>query len=194
LLKLYDIESVIRAFAMVQERYPEASLRIVGTGDQEANLRKLVETLKLSDVEFLGYVPQEKLPQIYDQCDILLNASLADNFPGSLVEGAATGLVVVSTAVGGIPFIFENNVSAVLVKTGDWQALGNGALRVLSDPVFAASLKAEALKRCQQYDWNNVRRALYRLYGFERELGETAREANGAAGSRGRREAAGEPA
>ena len=194
LLKLYDIESVIRAFAMVQERYPEASLRIVGTGDQEANLRRLVETLKLKDVEFLGYVPQEKLPRIYDQCDILLNASLADNFPGSLVEGAATGLVVVSTAVGGIPYIFENNVSAVLVKAGDWQALGNGALRVLSDPAFAASLKAEALKRCQQYDWKNVRRALYRLYGFERELGETTRDASAVAEPRSRCEAAGEPA
>ncbi len=167
LLKLYDIESVIRAFGMVQALYPEASLKVVGTGDQEGNLRRLVETLNLNNVEFLGYVPQEKLPQIYDRCDILLNGSHADNFPGSLVEAAAAGLVVISTAVGGIPYIFENNVSAVLVKVGDWQALGNGALRVLSAPAFAAGLKAEALKQCQQYDWKNVRRALYRLYGFD---------------------------
>jgi L-malate glycosyltransferase len=169
LLKLYDIESVIRAFGQVQERYPEASLLIVGTGDQENYLRGLVTTLTLKNVDFLGYVPQEDLPAVYDRCDILLNASLADNFPGSLVEAAAAGLVVVSTAVGGIPYIFENGASAILVQAGDWKGLADGALRALADPAFASRLKAAALGRCQSYDWKNVRRVLYRLYGFEQD-------------------------
>lgn len=169
LLKLYDIESVIRAFELVQERYPEASLLIVGTGNQEGYLRGLVAKLALRNVEFLGYVPQENLPAIYDRCDILLNASLADNFPGSLVEAAAAGLVVVSTAVGGIPYIFENGASAILVQPGDWNGLGDGVLRALADHAFAARLRAEALKQCQKFDWKNVRRALYRLYGFEQD-------------------------
>jgi glycosyltransferase involved in cell wall biosynthesis len=139
----------------------------VGTGDQEKYLRGLVSTWKLENVEFLGYVPQEDLPAVYEKCDILLNASLADNFPGSLVEAAAAGLIVVSTGVGGIPFIFENDKNAILVEPGDWAGLAAGALRVLEDPALASRLAKDALKQCQEYDWKNVRRLLYPMYGFE---------------------------
>jgi glycosyltransferase involved in cell wall biosynthesis len=167
LLKLYDIESVIRAFREVQRMYDGASLLIVGTGDQEKYLRGLVEEWNLRNVEFLGYIPQENLPALYDRCDLLLNASLADNFPGSLVEAAASGLAVISTAVGGIPFIFENGKSAILVKAGDWAALAQGVLSVLENPELAERLSTAALRQCQQYDWKNIRRVLYPLYGFD---------------------------
>lgn len=169
LLKLYDIESVVRAFGEVQSRYAEASLLIVGTGDQESYLRNLVSSLELKNVVFRGYVPQRDLPAVYDQCDILLNASRADNFPGSLVEAGAAGLVVVSTGVGGIPYIFENGKSALLVEPGDWKGLAAGVLRVLEDPNLASSLAAEALQQCRKYDWTNVRRLLYPIYGFEND-------------------------
>jgi glycosyltransferase involved in cell wall biosynthesis len=178
LLKLYDIESVIRALREVQQRYAEASLLIVGTGDQENYLRGLVSEWKLRNVEFLGYIPQEKLPAVYDRCDILLNASLADNFPGSLVEAAAAGLVVISTGVGGIPYIFENGKSAILVKPGDWAGLAAGVLRVLEDPALAERLSLEALRQCQQYDWENVRRVLYPMYGFDEYLIDSLRRSD----------------
>lgn len=167
LLKLYDIESVVRAFREVQSRYPDASLLIVGTGDQESHLRTLVSTWNLKNVQFLGYVPQRDLPAVYDRCDILLNASRADNFPGSLVEAAASGLVVISTGVGGIPYIFENGKSALLVEPGDWAGLASGVLQLLEDPDLASRLAKEAYAQCRQYDWQNVRRLLYRIYGFE---------------------------
>ncbi len=172
LLQLYGIESVIRAFREVQQRHAGASLLIVGTGDQEKYLRGLVAEWKLRNVEFLGYIPQERLPEIYDRCDILLNGSLADNFPGSLVEAAACGLVVVSTCAGGIPYIFENDKSAILVNPGDWAGLAAGVLRVLAQPALAARLRAEALRQCRQYEWKNIRRLLYRIYGFAENFGE----------------------
>jgi glycosyltransferase involved in cell wall biosynthesis len=165
--ELYDVESVIRAFNEVQNHYPEASLQIVGTGSQESYLRDLVSSLNLKNVMFLGYVPYRDLPAIYDQCDILLNASRADNFPGSLIEAAAAGLVVISTGVGGIPFIFDNGKSALLVKAGDCAGLAAAVLRVLDAPDLASRLAKEALQTCQQCDWKNVRRLLYAIYGFD---------------------------
>jgi L-malate glycosyltransferase len=168
LLKLYDIESVIRAFGIVQQRFPEASLLVVGTGDQETFLRNLTARLGLHRVQFAGYVPQHELPALYNQCDILLNGSRADNFPGSLVEAAAAGLVIVSTNAGGIPYIFENEKSALLVEPGDWRALGAAALRVLQDPELAGRLQRCALEQCRRYGWANVRPLLYSFYGFDR--------------------------
>jgi glycosyltransferase involved in cell wall biosynthesis len=164
---LYDVGSVIRAFKEVQAHCPEASLRIAGTGSQETYLRRLVSTLNLENVIFLGYVPHQDLPAIYDQCDILVNASRADNFPGSLLEAAAQGLVIISTGVGGIPFIFENGKSALLVKPGDSAGLAAAVLRVLDSPDLASRLAKQALQVCQQCDWTNVRRLLYQIYGFE---------------------------
>lgn len=164
---LYDTESILRAFREVQERYPEASLSIAGTGMQEASLRALAADLKLRNVDFLGLVPHAKLPALYDRCDILLNASKADNFPGSLVEAAAAGLVVISTGVGGIPYIFQNGESALLVDPGDWRAIAAGVLRVLTEPGLALRLTRQANQQCRQYDWEHVGPLLYTAYNFE---------------------------
>lgn len=165
--ELYDIPSVIRAFADVQRSYPDASLWIAGTGTQESTLHELVSKMALRNVVFLGHVPYETLPSIYDQCDILLNASLMDNFPGSLVEAAAAGLVVISTGVGGIPYMFEDAKSALLVEPGDWAGLARATLRVLAEPDLASRLTGEAREQCEQCDWRNVSRVLYDVYGFQ---------------------------
>jgi glycosyltransferase involved in cell wall biosynthesis len=165
--KLYDVESVLRAFREVQQRYPEASLLIVGTGSQEAYLRGLVTSWDLKNVGFLGHVPYRDLPLIYDECDILLNASRADNFPGSLIEAAAAGLAVVSTGVGGIPYIFESGASALLVEPGDWAGLASANLRILDEPGLGLRISRLALEQCQQCDWKSVRLSLYRAYGFD---------------------------
>ena len=69
-------------------------------------------------MRFLGYVDRQKLPAIYSECDILLNASRVDNFPGSLLDASAAGLAVVSTNAGGIPFIYTDGENALLVEVG----------------------------------------------------------------------------
>jgi glycosyltransferase involved in cell wall biosynthesis len=164
--KLYDVESVLRAFREVQQRYPEASLLVAGTGSEESYLRRLVTSWNLNNVRFLGHVPYQNLPAVYDDCDILLNASRADNFPGSLIEAAAAGLAVVSTDVGGIPYIFKDGVSALLVAPGDWAGLGAATLRILEERGLGLRHTRAAFVECQQCEWRHVRKLLYQTYGF----------------------------
>jgi glycosyltransferase involved in cell wall biosynthesis len=161
----YDVQTVLRAFRQIQLNYPQASLWIAGTGSQETRLRDLAAIWNLSNVRFLGYVDHSVLPGIYDQCDILLNASRVDNFPGSLMEASACGLVVVSTKAGGIGFVYEDGKNALLVDVGDWKALAAAAQRVLEDQRLARQLAAAGAERCRQCEWQNVRRALYAVYG-----------------------------
>ncbi len=164
--KMYDVESVLRAFQMVQEHHPEASLWIAGVGSQEGCLRRLVSEWGLQNVRFLGYVAHEDLPGICDQCDVLVNASRVDNFPGALLEASAAGLVVVSTGAGGIPFVYQDSKDAVLVEPGDWQGLGWAVQKVLDHPTMGADLTKAALAMARNCDWKEVRKSLYAVYGL----------------------------
>ena len=163
--KMYDVESVVRAFQMVQARHPEASLWIAGGGVEETNLRDLVTRLDLRSVRFLGHVAHRDLARIYDECDIFINASRVDNFPGALLEASAAGLPVVSTGAGGIPFIYEHRKSALLSAPGDWQALAASVEELLQSPALTAELSVKGSIQARQCDWTQVRTALYQAYG-----------------------------
>jgi glycosyltransferase involved in cell wall biosynthesis len=182
---LYDVETVLRAFQKIQENYPLASLVIAGTGSQEGQLREMVSNSDLKNVRFLGYVDHQRLPAVYDECDILLNASRVDNFPGSLMEASAAGLAVVSTNAGGIPFLYENGKNALLAEIGDWERLALDAQRILSEPDLGLQLSTRAAELCRQCDWANVRRCLYAAYGFAlRERADAAATAPAASAVR----------
>jgi phenylacetate-CoA ligase len=163
---MYDVESVLKVFRVVQEYYPEASLSIAGTGSQEAHLRSLVSTWKLTNVRFMGGVSHQDLPSLYDKCDVFLNASLVDNFPGALLEASAAGLAVVSTNAGGIPSIYEDGQTAFLASPGDWQGLARAVLKVLDSPDVAHRTTMAAAEMVRAFEWSEVRGALLRAYGF----------------------------
>ncbi len=164
--EIYDIESVLRAFRVVQGHYPEATLWIAGTGSQAERLRTMVSEWGLKGVSFLGHVAHEELAAICDQCDIMINASLVDNFPGALIEASASGMVVVSTGAGGIPYIYQDEVTALLVQPGDWSALGAAVERVLVNQTLAKDLTRQAAILALSCDWTQVRQPLYIAYGW----------------------------
>jgi glycosyltransferase involved in cell wall biosynthesis len=164
--KMYGVDMVVRAFESVQKRFPEASLEIAGTGSEEGRLRALVAGSGLKNVHFCGHVPHADLPALYDRSDILLNGSHVDNFPGALVEASAAGLAVVSTNAGGIPAMYENGKTAILVEPGDWRGLADGVQALIDNPSLGARLTAAAFQLCRQCEWENVRELLYESYGF----------------------------
>ena len=107
-----------------------------------------------------------RLSAIYDQCDIFLNASTVDNFPGALIEASAAGLPIVSTGAGGIPFIYENRENALLVAPGDWAGLAASVEDLLQSPSLAGRLIAGGVEIARTCEWERVRQPLYRSYGF----------------------------
>lgn len=167
--KLYDLESVLRAFQLVQKNHPDASLWIAGTGSQENNLRNLATELDLKNLRFLGQVAHEEMPAVYDQCDIFVNGSRVDNFPGALIEASAAGLSIVSSRAGGIPAIYEHEKTALLFESGDWQGLASGIERVLGSPALVRKLSAEGVALAQTCAWSAVRIPLYAAYGMSPE-------------------------
>src|SRR5207247_3399071 len=87
----YRVDVTVRAFALVRQRYPEATLTIAGVGEDDARLRQLARDLRLDGVSFLGRVEPAALPELCDAADIFVNSSVLDNQPVSVLEAFAAG-------------------------------------------------------------------------------------------------------
>lgn len=162
---LYNVACVLRAFAIIQERYPDASLTIAADGYLRAELEALARDLKLRNAEFIGFVPFEKMPALYDTADIYLSATSIDNMPSSITESMACGLNVVTTDGGGaIPYIMTNEVTGLIVDRDDHEALAAGAIRLLNDNEFALKLVRNAHESSRKFTWPYIRDQWLSLY------------------------------
>ncbi|HVG21605.1 MAG TPA: glycosyltransferase family 4 protein, partial [Blastocatellia bacterium] len=140
----YNVECALRAFALVQRQIPAARLIVAGDGSQRAKLHAAAAELGLKNTEFVGAVPPERMPALYDSADIYLNSSEVDNMPLSILEAFACGLPVVTTDAGGIPYIVTDLETGLLTRRGDYRALAASILRLLVDDALAAKLASRA--------------------------------------------------
>jgi len=162
--EMYNVACVIKAFKKVHDYFPESALGIVGDGSQRSALERLVSELNLKDcITFYGKVEHAKIQDYYNQYDIFINASEVDNQPGVILEAFASGLPVVSTKAGGIPYMVENGVTGFLVDKDDWSALAEKVIQLLKEPELALQLANNARIECQKYSWENVKTALIPL-------------------------------
>lgn len=160
----YNVSCILRAFRRIQDVLPEAQLIVVGDGPEKQILKRLAGDLGLQNTEFVGRVSPEEMPEIYNGADVFLNSPSVDNMPISIIEAFACGLPVISTNVGGIPYIVENGKTGLLVGDSDHGALADAALSLFNDGALAARLAAAAREEVLKYSWKNVREEWRRAY------------------------------
>lgn len=171
--ELYAVENTLRAFAELREMYPEARLLVAGTGDREAALRALVRDEKIEGVEFLGGLSHAEVARAFDSADIFVNSSREDNMPHSIIEAYSSGLPVVTTGVGGIPYIVEHGRTALVVPTDDPAAMAGAARSLLEDSDLSRRLVREGQAECRQrYGWTAASSGWRRLYREMAGVGE----------------------
>jgi glycosyltransferase involved in cell wall biosynthesis len=162
---MYNTECLLRAFGIIQRRFPEAVLTIAGDGSEAARLKNLAAEWGLAGVKFCGAVPYRDLPSLYATHDIYINSSNVDNFPGALVEAACSGLPIVTTGAGGIPWMIRNHENGIIVGLNDHERLAEGAIAVIENAEFGRSLAQQAWRWAQQFSWANVFPKLMAAYG-----------------------------
>ena len=167
---LYNVPCVLRAFALIQKRIPESRLTVAGEGFLREELESLARELNLRNTEFIGRVPFENMPEMYDSADIYLTATDLDNMPSSITECLASGLPVVTTDAGGIPYIVSHEETALIVERNDHEAMAASAFRLLEDNDLAAGIAARAREHCRKFSWQGVQGEWLALY---RELAST---------------------
>ena len=162
---IYDNASALRAFALVRAEWPGARLTVAGSGPLRAELEALADELGIADaVHFSGRVDHAGMNALYHGADVMLNPSLVDNTPNSVLEALACGVAVVSTSVGGVPFLVKDGETALLVPPAAPRAMADAVLRLRREPALAASLRANGLALVQQFTWAAVWPRLFNLY------------------------------
>lgn len=161
---LYNVECTLRAFREIQEHYPDARLTVAHDGPSRVGLERLARELGLRHIRFIGRVPHDQIAAVYDEADIYLTSPDADCMPGSILECFASGLPVVATDAGGIPYVAEHERTALLVPRGDARAMAAAARRLLREPALVELLTANARTEVRRYDGNAIREAWCALY------------------------------
>jgi glycosyltransferase involved in cell wall biosynthesis len=171
---LYNVPCVLRAFSLIQQQYPEATLTVAADGWLRPQLEKLAEQLGLKNTRFLGFVPFAEMPKLYDSADIYLTATDIDNMPSSVTECMASGLNVVTTVGGGaIPYIMTDQETGIVVKSNDHEALAAGALRLLAEPEFALRLARNAREASKRFRGVAIKEQWLELYRELTKAGST---------------------
>ncbi len=162
---IYDIPTALQAFALLREFAPEAMLTVAGTGPEREPLGALCVALGIAGaVQFCGRLDRDDMASLYRTATVAINPSRIDNMPNSVLEAMASGVPVVSTNVGGVPFIMRDGVTGLLVQAGDPAAMAAAVRRILDDGQLATKLRDAALADVQQYAWPNVRQRWLDVY------------------------------
>lgn len=136
---------VIRSLPQVLERFPDTVYKIVGSGPQEAALKRLAEELNISDhVIFAGEVDEGSLAAHYRGCDVFVLASRqiprrgeVEGFGIVFLEAGALSKPVIGSRSGGIPDAVEDVVNGLLVEPENPDAIAEAVIRLFSDSDLA---------------------------------------------------------
>ena len=162
---IYDNTTALRAFSIIRHAFPSAKLTLAGSGPDRAALEQLAAELGMADaVTFTGRLDNEGMAEIYDSADLMINPSLADNMPISILEALASGVPVVSTNIGGIPYLVEHEKTAMLVPARNPESMADAILSLLNDASKAKAISKAGVESVQRYTWTNVRERLFRVY------------------------------
>ena len=162
--QVYNVACAIRAFSIIADKYENAKLILAGDGPERRNLENLVASLELKNVDFLGNIPNENMNAVYRSADIFLNTSRVDNMPNCILEAMACGLPVISTDVGGIPYLVTNGKTGLLAPSDDAAALAELIQKVINDQEFAKRLVTAAHDSLQDFTAGSVRRQWLEYY------------------------------
>ncbi|MFJ6217084.1 GT4 family glycosyltransferase PelF [Streptomyces sp. NPDC092296] len=144
-----DLETLIRAFAVVRARIPDARLRIFGgvpRGGEayRTSCEALAAELGVAQgVVFEGRV--EDIRDAYAAGNVVMLSSISEGFPFTLIEAMSCGRATVSTDVGGVREAVGH--AGLVVPPREPEAMGRAALELLSDPARRARLGEQARLR-----------------------------------------------
>lgn len=164
---LYNPVLAIEVLHNLKKEHPKASLCMIGPAKDDSFelVKDKVASYGLEgDVEFTGVLSKEDWHKRSESCDIFINTTNFDNTPVSVMEGMALGLPVVSTNVGGMPYLIESGKDGLLVKKEDPQAMTDAICSLLNGDHDAMATNARV--KAESFAWRNVKKKWFEIFNY----------------------------
>jgi glycosyltransferase involved in cell wall biosynthesis len=155
---------LLAALPEIIQEIPDLTVLLVGEGKEGAALRRLVQELGLgSRVHFLG--TRRDLPRLFRAMDLVVQPSLWEGLPLSLLMAMGAGLPVVGTRVSGTTDVVEDGENGILVAPGDSQALVPAIIELYRQPETSRRLgEAARLTVAEKHSQEAMLRRLEQIY------------------------------
>lgn len=148
----------VEVFSLIKKRYPEATLCMVGPEKDGSLLeaKEKAKDLKL-EVLFTGKLSKQDWINLSKEYAVFINTTHFDNMPVSVIEAMSLGLAVVSTNVGGIPYLLENKKEALLVSDNDVNEMVLAIERIIENPDLFLNIIDHARRKAESFDWASLK-------------------------------------
>jgi len=160
--KIYNPQMAVYVLSELLKKHPSAKLCMVGP-DKDGSLQEcknLALSLNVSEsIEFKGLLSKIEWHKLSEEFDIFINTTNLDNTPVSVMEAMALGLVVVSTNVGGIPYLINNGFEGILVAPNNTDRMTVAIDNIIINTESTQQLVLSARKKIESFDWSKVKQS-----------------------------------
>ncbi|WP_422105108.1 glycosyltransferase family 4 protein [Winogradskyella sp.] len=156
--KIYNPEMAVMVLARLIEQGYQSELTMVGP-DSDGSLQKTERLAKNKQLEinFTGKLSRNEWIEQSNNCNVFINTTNFDNTPVSVIEAMALGLPVVSTDVGGLPYLISNHTDGILVPPSDVDQMVDEIINLKEDKALKNMLVLNARKKVEQFDWEKIK-------------------------------------
>jgi glycosyltransferase involved in cell wall biosynthesis len=163
----YNPLMTLKAIHLLKDQVQDLKLLMLGNTEEYhyAAVRQFIQDHQLENiVEVRSKMPKKDWIALSKEYDIMVSNPMIDNTPVSLLEGMALGMCVVSTKVGGVPYLVSEKECA-LVDSDDATGLSQAILKILQDEDYAQQLSENGRRKAEAFDGENVRPLWENLLG-----------------------------
>ncbi len=162
--KIYNPLLAIQILKILKSENIEAELCMVGPENDGSleEAKKYAKKLNV-DVTFTGKLEKEEWISLSESFNIFINTTNFDNMPVSVIEAMALGLSIISTDIGGVPFLITNEVDGILVAPNNAEDFVKAIKKIKSQQDRTSSMISSARKNAEQFDWSIVKNQWIKL-------------------------------
>jgi len=156
--KIYNPLLAISIIEELVKKNISVSLCMVGPEkDGSLGICKELAQQKNLPITFTGLLSKEEWISLSKDYAIFINTTNLDNTPVSVMEAMALGLPVVSTNVGGLPFLIDHHKTGILVPPNNEVHFVEAICNLIENPNFIGSISENARAKVEEFDWKKVK-------------------------------------
>tara|TARA_R110000868_G_scaffold83058_7_gene234745 strand:- start:5657 stop:6535 length:879 start_codon:yes stop_codon:yes gene_type:complete len=162
--EIYNPLLAVKILKTLLDKNINASLCMVGPeGDGTLEKTKVFAQELGIDVIFTGKLSKNEWIKLSVDYNVFINTTNFDNMPVSIIEAMALGLPIISTNVGGMSFLIDDNTNGILVEPNSEKEFVKAIETIIANPDYAIQLAINARKKAEQFDWELVKHEWFNL-------------------------------